>query len=76
MHNIDIVALSFSAVLSAQAIATALADLRKHLPAHVHVWVGGSSPTLRRKAHDGIDYVAGLTPIDETVAEWRQSTVL
>jgi MerR family transcriptional regulator, light-induced transcriptional regulator len=76
VHKIDIVALSFSAVMPSQSIATALTDLRKLLPPHVRVWVGGSSPALRRKAHEGIDHVAGLTPIDETVAEWRQSSVL
>jgi MerR family transcriptional regulator, light-induced transcriptional regulator len=75
-HNIDIVALSFSAVLPAHSIATSLNDLRNLLPSHVHVWVGGSSPALRRKTSDGIDYVAGLAPIEETVAAWRQSAVL
>jgi MerR family transcriptional regulator, light-induced transcriptional regulator len=75
-QNIDIVALSFSAVLPAQAVSGALADLRKILPPHVRIWAGGNSPALRRRAHDGIDLVAGLNPIDETVAEWRQSSVL
>jgi MerR family transcriptional regulator, light-induced transcriptional regulator len=75
-HNIDIVALSFSAVLPAHSIATSLNDLRNLLPSNVHVWVGGSSPALRRKTSDGIDYVAGLAPIEETVAAWRQSAVL
>jgi MerR family transcriptional regulator, light-induced transcriptional regulator len=75
-HNVDIVALSFSSVLPAQTIANGLVDLRKMLPPHVRVWVGGSSPALRRKAHDGVDLLAGLGPIDETVADWRQSAVL
>jgi MerR family transcriptional regulator, light-induced transcriptional regulator len=75
-HSIDIVALSFSAVLPAQAIANALTDLRKLLPQHVRIWAGGSSPALRRKAHEGIEYVDGLTSIRETVADWRQSAVL
>jgi DNA-binding transcriptional MerR regulator/methylmalonyl-CoA mutase cobalamin-binding subunit len=75
-HDIDIVALSFTAVLPAQAIGNGLTDLRNLLPPHVRVWVGGSSPALRRKFNDGVEHVAGLTPIDETVANWRQSAVL
>lgn len=75
-HNIDIVALSFSAVLPAQTIANGLVELRSMLPANVHVWVGGSSPALRRKFDGGVDFVEGLSPIDETVADWRQSAVI
>jgi MerR family transcriptional regulator, light-induced transcriptional regulator len=75
-HNVDIVALSFSSVLPLQTVSGALADLRKQLPPHVRIWVGGSSPALRRKAQAGIDLVPGLMPIEETVAEWRQSSVL
>ncbi|SAL57166.1 MerR family transcriptional regulator [Caballeronia arvi] len=75
-HNIDIVALSFTAVLPAQAIANGLTDLRNLLPSHVRIWVGGSSPALRRKLNDGVVHIAGLTPIDEIVADWRQSAVL
>jgi MerR family transcriptional regulator, light-induced transcriptional regulator len=75
-HNVDIVALSFTAVLPAQAIANGLADLRNLLPPHVRIWVGGSSPALRRKFGDGVHHVAGLTPIEEIVADWRQSAML
>lgn len=76
MHDIDIVALSFSAVLPAQSIANGVTDLRNMLPPHVRIWVGGSSPALRRKFQEGVDHLPGLGPIDETVAEWRQSAVL
>jgi MerR family transcriptional regulator, light-induced transcriptional regulator len=62
--------------MPAQAIVNGLADLRKLLPPHVRVWAGGSSPALRRKAHDGVEHLAGLMPIEETVADWRQSAVL
>ncbi|SAK46067.1 MerR family transcriptional regulator [Caballeronia temeraria] len=75
-HHIDIVALSFTAVLPAQSIANGLGDLRNLLPPHVRIWVGGSSPALRRKLNDGVHNIAGLNPIDDTVAEWRQSAML
>ncbi|SAK84327.1 MerR family transcriptional regulator [Caballeronia ptereochthonis] len=76
VHNVDIVALSFTGVMPTQSIAHGLTDLRNLLPPQVRIWVGGSSPALRRKFHDGVHHVAGLTPIDATVADWRQSAVL
>jgi methanogenic corrinoid protein MtbC1 len=75
-HSIDIVALSFTAVMPAQSIANGLSDLRNLLPPPVCIWVGGSSPALRRKVHDGVHHVPGLTPIDEVVANWRGSAML
>jgi len=70
------VALSFSAAMPAQAVTNGLTELRSLLPASVAIWVGGSSPVLRRKLPDGVEHVSGLTPIDETVASWRQAAVL
>jgi DNA-binding transcriptional MerR regulator/methylmalonyl-CoA mutase cobalamin-binding subunit len=72
-HKLDIVALSFSASMPAQAVSSGLAELRNLLPAEVGIWVGGSSPVLRRKLPEGVEHVPGLTPIDETVATWRQA---
>ncbi|WP_371885208.1 MerR family transcriptional regulator [Caballeronia sp. S22] len=74
-HKVDIVALPFTATRPPQSVVNGLTDLRKRLPPHVRTWVGGSSPTLRRKLQDGVHHAAGLTLIDEAVAEWRQSTV-
>ncbi|GJH14730.1 hypothetical protein CBA19CS11_37850 [Caballeronia novacaledonica] len=45
------------------------------LPPHIRIWVGGSSPALRRKVRDGVLHVPGLTSIVEAVEEWRQSAV-
>jgi len=75
-HDVDIVALSFTAVMPAQAIASGLGELRHLLPPEVQIWVGGSSPALRRKLQDGVTHVPGLTPIDDAVAQWRQAAVL
>ncbi|MEA3116124.1 MAG: MerR family transcriptional regulator, light-induced transcriptional regulator, partial [Caballeronia sp.] len=52
------------------------AEVRAVLPPKVAIWVGGSSPALRRKLPDGVLNVAGLGPIDEAVAEWRHSAML
>lgn len=75
-HKVDVVALSFSPAMPAQTVTNGLAELRGLLPPEVEIWVGGSSPVLRRKLADGVSCVPGLTPIDDTVASWRRATVL
>jgi len=75
-HEIEIVALSFSASMPAQAVVNGLTELRAALPPKVAMWVGGSSPALRRKLPDGVLNVAGLGPIESAVAEWRHSVML
>ncbi|WP_244847726.1 MerR family transcriptional regulator [Caballeronia sp. SL2Y3] len=75
-HEVDVVGLSFTAVLPAQVIANGLTELRSMLPPHIRIWVGGSSPALRRKLNEGVEHLAGLTPIEEFVAAWRESAVL
>ena len=75
-HEIEIVALSFSSSMPVQAVINALAELRAVLPLEVAIWVGGSSPALRRKLPDGVLNVAGLAPVEEAVAEWRHGAML
>ena len=75
-HEIEIVALSFTASMPAQAVINGLAELRTVLPPEVAIWVGGSSPALRRKLPDGVLSVAGLAPVEDAVAEWRHSAML
>ena len=75
-HEIEIVALSFSASMPVQAVLNGLAELRAVLPPEVAIWVGGSSPALRRKLPDGVLNVAGLGPIEDAVAQWRHSAML
>ncbi|AME23610.1 MULTISPECIES: MerR family transcriptional regulator [Burkholderiaceae] len=75
-HEVDVLALSFSASVPVQSVVNGLTDLRQALPAKVAIWVGGSSPALRRKLPDGILTVNGLAPIEEAVAEWRQNAML
>jgi hypothetical protein len=72
MRLVDVLALSFTATLPVQSVANGLTDLRHMLPPHVRVWVGGSSPALRRKFDVGVHPVTGLNQIDKAVAEWRQ----
>jgi MerR family transcriptional regulator, light-induced transcriptional regulator len=75
-HEIEVVALSFSPTMPAQAVVNGLTELRQALPAKLAIWVGGSSPALRRKLPDGVLNIAGLGPIDDAVAQWRHSAML
>lgn len=75
-HNVDVVALSFSASMPQQSVLAELTDLRMALPARVAVWTGGSSPALRRKLPPGVLHIDGLVHIEEVVAAWRKSTML
>jgi methanogenic corrinoid protein MtbC1 len=75
-HEVDILALSFSASMPVQSVVNGLTDLRQALPAKVSIWVGGSSPALRRKLPDGIVTVNGLAPIEDAVTEWRDTAML
>lgn len=75
-NEVDILALSFSASMPVQSVVNGLTDLRQALPAKVSIWVGGSSPALRRKLPDGIVTVNGLAPIEDAVAQWRHTAML
>jgi MerR family transcriptional regulator, light-induced transcriptional regulator len=68
----EVVALSFSAVMSVQEVWTTLAELRERLPARIGIWVGGASPALSRRSLAGIDHVPSLDRIDEAVIGWRK----
>lgn len=70
-QNIDVVALSFSAIQSSTAVIEALSELREKLPPTVEVWCGGSSAGLRKKPSDDFYLLSSLDSISESIAEWR-----
>jgi MerR family transcriptional regulator, light-induced transcriptional regulator len=76
VHKVDIVALSFSASVPAQAVLSGLAELRGMLPPKVTMWAGGSSPALRRTLQDGVEQVPGLAHVEEVVTAWRNGGML
>jgi len=71
-HEIDVVALSFSASLAAAQALPALAELRAGLPAAVQVWAGGASPALRGLRIAGVRVLNQLGEIAGAVADWRR----
>ena len=73
-HRIDVVALSFSASLTAAQALPALAELRARLPGTVQIWAGGGSPALRGLRIAGIRVMSRLAEIGEAVADWRRDS--
>jgi methylmalonyl-CoA mutase cobalamin-binding subunit len=53
-HEADIVALSFTGLLSPKAVVAGLAALRRQLPQSMAIWVGGQCPTLYQQNMPGV----------------------
>ena len=70
-YRADIVALSFSACMSASRVHEGLADLRASLPPAVELWAGGAAPALARHGVEGVNVVAALDELPEALRRWR-----
>ncbi len=71
-QNVNIVALSFSAIQSSPAVLDAVSELRDKLPHNVEIWCGGASTILRKKASDNFLLLTSLESISDAVMNWRQ----
>lgn len=70
IQRADIVALSFSAVMSPRAAVDNVLELQNRLGDTVQVWAGGSCASLARR-HLGSSRVLDLDDIGPAVARWR-----
>jgi DNA-binding transcriptional MerR regulator/methylmalonyl-CoA mutase cobalamin-binding subunit len=70
-QRIDIVALSFSAVVSPYQVIESLKELRAQLPLATELWAGGSSPVLQRRPPAGVRVLGRLDDVAPAVAGWR-----
>jgi DNA-binding transcriptional MerR regulator len=68
-HRADILALSFSAIITAPQATAGLAELRSLLPPQVEIWAGGACAGLR--ASSEVQVLRGLTDVAAAVAAWR-----
>lgn len=69
-HQVDIVALSFSAAFPARQVPALLLQLRALLERPVALWAGGAG--VRRSAPlDGVRFVASLSDAVTALEEWR-----
>jgi len=70
-HEVDIVALSFSASLNPKQVVDGLAELRAKLDESTEIWAGGQCPVLRRRPPAGVRVLPGLAAIRDAIADWR-----
>ena len=67
----DIVALSFTPVVGAQAAQASLRELRQRLPPQVAIWAGGQAPFLQTRKLPGVTVLTTLGALHGQVADWR-----
>src|SRR5205814_3105887 len=53
-HKVHIVAVSFSAAFALRQAGDGLSELRRHLPASIHIWAGGEMTRRLRKSLPGV----------------------
>ena len=70
-HQVDIVALSFSATFADKAAVAGLSELRTLLPSDVLIWAGGACIERLRRPVPGVDRVGTLEGLIERVKDWR-----
>lgn len=70
-HRCDVVALSFTAILSPNAVVEALGELREALPGTVELWAGGAAPVLQRRPLPGVRALDSLGGIVPELRRWR-----
>lgn len=72
-HRADIVALSFTPVVSTRVVTSGLLELRALLPRATHVWAGGSHPALKQRTMaSGVHVVRSLESLPEQLSLWQQ----
>lgn len=72
IHQADIVALSFTPSMGANAVLGGLNDLRASLPAATEIWAGGSNSALTRRSLNAVQ-VLSLEEVPAALAGWCRS---
>ena len=70
-QHVDVVALSFSAVLNPNVILDGLSELRSKLPRTTEIWAGGQCPVLQRKPPKDVGVLPELSDIRPALSRWR-----
>ena len=74
--QLDVVALSISALPVASNVWASLLQLRAVLPTSVAIWVGGSSPHLvRRRTLNGVDVLRSVEALGLQIQRWREQAL-
>jgi methanogenic corrinoid protein MtbC1 len=72
-HQVDVVALSFSANMKPNHVVEGLAELNALLPNDVAVWAGGSASALRRRQIERVLVLSDLASISAAVDQHRRT---
>ncbi len=72
-QQVDIVALSFSAIQNPRAVLDGLGELRAKLPSSIEIWAGGGAPVLHRRPLQGVFVISDLAQIRDAVLRWNRS---
>jgi DNA-binding transcriptional MerR regulator/methylmalonyl-CoA mutase cobalamin-binding subunit len=72
-HDVQIVALSFSAAFPVRQAGDGLAALRRQLPTKVAVWAGGEMTRRVRKTLPGVTLVPDLSGTLAALKAWQQT---
>ena len=70
-YRADIVALSFTGIMSPNQVVDGLAELRSKLPAATCLWAGGSAPVLHRRRIEGVLPLSALDLLPVELQRWR-----
>ncbi len=72
-HQADVVALSFSAVMTPLQIKDGLQQLRRVLPQRILIWAGGTGVARRRSQDEGVQLIGSLSDLINAAAEWTKN---
>ncbi len=67
----DVVALSFTSVLTPTLVSEGLTELRAKLSSSVEIWAGGAAPVLHRRPTPGVTALESLSRIGSQTERWR-----
>jgi len=70
-HNVDVVALSFSAAFAVRQATDSLTNLRRHLPSSITLWAGGEMTRRVRKTLPGVVLLPDLASSVNALRSWR-----
>ncbi len=72
-HQVDVVALSFSAVMTPLQVKDGLQQLRRALPQQILIWAGGTGVARQRSQDEGVQLIGPLSDLIKVVVEWTES---
>lgn len=72
-HEVDVVALSFSAVVNPNSVLDSLVELREKLPPGTEIWAGGNCPILQRRPPADVTVLSELHDIQPAISRWRHA---